>query len=253
MVCKLQAKFDEALTWFERAIRVQPSYGSAHWNRAVLWLLLGNFEKGWPEYDWRWSMPDFGERHFVQPVWDGAALNGRTILLYAEQGLGDTMQFVHYVPLVKQRGGRVILQAQRPLLPLLGEVQGIDELVAEKTPMAAFDVHAAMLSLPGIFGTSLANAPAMIPYLNAKTELVERWRKELAPLGGFKIGIAWQGNPEFRQDKQRSIPLEQLAPLAGVNGVRLVSLQKGAAISYQLSAGSGDGADGGARFRKGLG
>jgi len=252
-----QGKLDDALALYEQVLRAQPGHGGAHLNRAFMWLVRGNWAQGWPEYEWRWQLPDFAQRHFVQPAWDGSALGGRTILLYAEQGLGDTFQFLRYVPLVQQRGGRVILQCQPALLRLLANLPGIDCLVPKDSPLPRFDVHAALLSLPGILRTAVATVPATIPYLSPKAELVERWRKELRrsrtsevesrksnverpkseevqltsdirhPTSDFLVGIAWQGNPVVKDDRQRSIALARFARLAQVPGVQLISLQKG--------------------------
>jgi hypothetical protein len=154
-------------------------------------------------------------------------LENRTILLHAEQGLGDTIQFVRYAPLVKARGGRVLVECRRPLLGLLKTCPGIDRLVVAGDPLPAFDVHAPLLSLPGILGTVLEAIPCSIPYLTADPALVAQWRDKLAALDGVRVGIAWQGNPQYLMDRQRSIPLAQFAPLADLPGVRLISLQKG--------------------------
>ena len=204
-------------------------------------LLTGDFERGWAEYEWRWKTKEqsFQRRSFSQPLWDGQALAGRTILLHAEQGLGDTIQFVRYVPLVKERGGRVVVECQPPLLPLLADCPGIDEIVAKGNPLPAFEVQAPLLSLPGILGTTVDSIPAHVPYLRVDQELEQFWQKKLDPLGGFKVGIVWQGNPQFRGDHQRSIPLPHYEALARVAGVRLVSLQKGAgANQLRMLAGS---------------
>ena len=224
------AKFDEALACYRRALRLKPDYAEAHWNQALLTLLTGDFERGWAEYEWRWKTKQlhFERRTFSQPRWDGQPLAGRTILLHAEQGLGDTIQFVRYVSLVKVRGGRVVVECQPPLLPLLADCPGIDQVVARGNPLPAFDVQAPLLSLPGILGTTLDSIPDRVPYLRADPELAQAWRKRLEALDGFKVGIVWQGNPPFKGDRQRSIPLRQYEALARVEGVQLVSLQKGA-------------------------
>ena len=224
-----QGNLHEARACFRRALALKPDYAAAHWNQSILTLLSGDFERGWAEYEWRWKInrQPFQRRNFSKPLWDGLPLAGRTILLHAEQGLGDTIQFVRYLPLVKERGGTVLFECQPALIPLLGARLGTDQLIPMGAPLPPFDVQAPLLSLPGIIGTTLATIPAKIPYLHAEPGLVEYWRKELAPLGGFKIGIAWQGNPKHISDSYRSFPLTQFATLARVEGVRLVSLQKG--------------------------
>jgi Flp pilus assembly protein TadD len=227
----------EALANYDQAVRLNPEYAEVHRNRALLWLLMGDFDQGWPEYEWRWHCQEVTRPSFRQPLWDGRPLEGRTILLHAEQGLGDTLQFIRYAPLVQQRGGRVLVQCQPPLQSLLGSCPGIDQLVAQDAALPDFEVHAALLSLPGIFRTDLATIPAQVPYLSADSQLVEHWRRELeslpphgkenAPCRSLKVGIAWQGSLHHPGDRQRSIPLRSFAPLAEVPGVQLFSLQVG--------------------------
>ena len=219
-------KLDEAIACYRRALELEPDYAEAHSNRSLASLLMGNFEDGWPEYDWRWKANNFVQPVFSQPLWDGRPLEGRSILLYAEQGLGDTLHFVRYAAQVKQRGGSVVVQCPRPLLSLLRSCAGIDQLVAEGDELPPFDVQAPLLSLPGVFHTTLENLPATIPYLYAEPDLVQRWQQELDRLAGFKIGIAWQGSPTHRNDRNRSIPLGLFEPLACCPGVQLLSLQK---------------------------
>ena len=134
-------------------------------------------------------------RHFLQPAWDGSFLAGRTILLHAEGGLGDTIQFIRYARVVKQYGGTVIVECQESLLPILASCPGIDRLVAAKSDLPAFDVHALLLSLPRILKTSLSTVPADIPYLSPDDRLHGEWQRKLGRYQGFKVGIAWQGNP----------------------------------------------------------
>jgi len=220
-------KLEEALNSCEQAIRLNPEYVAAHFNRAICWLLLGDFERGWPEFEWRWKTEEAVPPPFPRAPWDGSSLTGRTILLHAEQGLGDTIQFVRYASLVKKRGGTVLVRCPQALVRLLSTARGIDRLIPENSPVPAFDVEAALLSLPKVFGTSLATIPAEIPYLFVDPELAEQWRRELERYPGFRIGIAWQGNPKHTNDRQRSFPLEHFAPVAGLDGVRLFSLQKG--------------------------
>jgi tetratricopeptide (TPR) repeat protein len=220
-------RLDEAQAQFDRAVALKPDYMDAHWNRSLLWLLRGDFARGWPEYEWRWGLKALPRRPFPQPKWDGGPLGGKTILLHAEQGLGDTFQFVRYVPMVKRRGGKVILACQDPLMRILADCPGVDRLVPQGAPLPQFDCHAPLLSLPAIFGTGLDSVPAEVPYLRADPALVEHWRGRLAAFAGFKVGIAWRGSGSNRSDPRRSFPLEAFEPLARVPGVRLISLQKG--------------------------
>jgi len=227
-----QGRWEEALSNYAQAIALNPDYGDTHWNRALVWLVQGRFEEGWREYEWRWKQPNFTPRHFKQPMWDGTPLHGRTILLYGEQGLGDAIQFIRYARLVQELGGKVIVECHAPLMKLLASVQGIDRLLPFGAALPAFDVQTPLCSLPFLLGTTLANVPAQVPYIVAEQGLVAQWKCELegvAPSSGsgLRIGIAWQGNPTFRDDRWRSIPLTQFAPLSQVEGVRLISLQKG--------------------------
>ncbi len=173
------------------------------------------------------TQTDYPQRIFPQPRWDGSDLAGRAILLYAEQGLGDTLQFIRYAPLVRERGGKVIVECQPQLAELLRGAAGVDQVIAQGSALPAFAVQVPLLSLPAIFHTTLQNIPAAVPYLRLDAELVQRWGRELPRRGGLQIGIAWQGNPRHLLDQRRSIALSQFAPLAKVEGVQLVSLQHG--------------------------
>jgi Flp pilus assembly protein TadD len=229
-------KPEEAIAAHREALRWQPSAPEPHGSLAVANLVLGRFLEGWPEYEWRWRCKMFAgcERSFAQPVWDGSPLDGRTILIHAEQGYGDLLQFVRYAPLVKARGGTVLVECAAPMHPLLSRCGGIDALLPKKPPLPAFDVHAPLMSLPGILGTTVATIPADVPYLSVPDELVERWRRELEPIEGFRVGIGWRGNARNPYDRYRSLRVEQLEPLARVAGVRLISLQKGAETAEEL-------------------
>ncbi len=223
-----QGRLEEALAEYETALRLDPDNPEAHWDRALVRLLQGDYERGWHDYEWRWRCPRPPPLPpFRQPRWDGSPLEGRTILLYAEQGLGDTLQFVRYAPLVRAGGGRVVLQCQDALLPLLARTPGIDALVGHSASPPPFDVYVPLVSLPGLVGTTLSNIPTEIPYLFADPDLVAHWRRELAPVRGFRVGIAWQGSPQHPWDRHRSVPLSHFEPLARVPGVRLISLQQG--------------------------
>ena len=226
VACRELGRLSEAVACSAHTLWLEPEHIEAHVNLGLAWLAAGNYEQGWPAYQWRWKCPEFSPPPFAQPLWDGTPLGGRTILLYAEQGLGDTLQFVRYAPLVQQRGGRVLLACHAALRPLLARTPGIDQIV-EQRELPPFDVHSPLLSLPGLLQTTLHNVPAPIPYLFGNPALERQWQDELGRLPGFKIGIAWQGDPRFPADRSRSLPLTCFAPLARLPGVRLFSLQKG--------------------------
>jgi len=219
----------EALAQYEEALRLQPGRARSRWNRAMCWLSLGEYPRGWPEFEWRWGLNGMPRRQFPRPAWDGAPLEGRTILLHAEQGMGDTIQFIRYARLVRDCGGKVLVACQRPLLRILEGTPGIDQVVEWGGPLPDFDVHCALMSLPGVFGTRLETIPADVRYLAADPALVAQWRRQLDPIAGLKVGICWAGNPEQPNDGNRSTRLVRFAPLAQVPGVHLVGLQVGPA------------------------
>ena len=222
-----QGRLNEAMACYEAALHADGDSAEAHRNRALLRLLCGDYAQGWPEYEWRWRTSGHARPSYSQPQWEGQRVEGRAILLIAEQGLGDTVQLVRYAPLVQEKSGaRVVLTCPRPWHALLQTAPGIDRLVATDDVPGAFDYYVPLLSLPMIFKTTLETIPARIPYLAAESQRVEYWQRELAAVGAFKVGIAWQGNPEFAGDRYRSIPLEHFAPLADCEKVRLFSLQK---------------------------
>jgi Flp pilus assembly protein TadD len=220
-------RVDEAVAAHDHALRLEPDAASAHWNRSLALLLAGDFAQGCREYEWRWKRKSAVPRPFRQPRWDGASLAGRSILLWCEQGLGDAVQFVRYASLVKERGGRVILECPGTLTSLFRTVPGVDQVVAEGTQLPGFDVQAPLMSLPAIVGTTSVSDKAQIPYLSADPQRTEYWHSRLDCVSGLKIGIAWQGNPRHRWDRHRSIPLARFIHLASVHNVRLISLQKG--------------------------
>jgi tetratricopeptide (TPR) repeat protein len=220
-----QGKAKEAGLCYERTIQLNPDYADAHWALAHNRLLRGDLERGWTGYEWRWRLKVPVPHSVEEYLWDGSPLTGKTILLHTEQGLGDTLQFIRYAAVVKPQGGTVIVSCQKTM-PLLASCPGVDQLVAAGSE-PPFDVQAPLLSLPRILKTSLATVPAHVPYLFADVRHQGKWQSKLSRYRGFKIGIAWQGNPSFARDVTRSIPLIHFAPLARIEGVRLISLQQG--------------------------
>lgn len=222
-----QCRLVEGLASFDDAIRIRADFADAHLNRAIALLHLGELERGWEEYEWRKQAKNAGPRTYTQPEWKGEPLDGKTILVHAEQGMGDTIQFVRYLPLLKEQGAKVIFECQAALIPLLKCIRGIDEFMPACSDPPPFDWQIPIFSLPLLMKTSLPTIPRGTPYLLPEPARVERWKQELAGDTRFKIGIAWQGNPQLADDKLRSVALQEFAPLAAVPGVQLYSLQKG--------------------------
>jgi hypothetical protein len=221
-----------AIENYHRALELKPDYIDAHWNLSHALLLSGNFLDGWREYEWRFQLPgqkDIYPYRYEVPRWDGASFKGKRLLVHDEQGLGDTLQFMRYLPLVKSLGGTVIFEVRKQLLKVLQNVTGFDELVERSSdgqPPVAFDLYVPLMSLPAIFGTTQLTVPARVPYLSADSDLTHRWAEKLNQISGFKVGICWQGNPSHQADGSRSVPLKYFTPLANIGNVRLVSLQK---------------------------
>jgi Flp pilus assembly protein TadD len=232
----------DAMASFDSAITVRPDYTDAHFNRAMALLKQGDFKQGWAEYEWRWQRDDFQPHAIHAPRWEGSPLDGRTILLQAEQGLGDAIQFLRYAPLVKQRGGIVLVQCQAEFCSLAVTCAGIDQVVALGADQPPFDVHAPLMSLPHILGTRLSAIPADVPYVAVDPQSFQRWRQRFGSEPRFKVGLVWQGNPrqwnpQYKAaDRSRSAPLAQFAPLAKVPHVVLYSLQFGAGREQLLTA-----------------
>ena len=189
--------------------------------------MRGDFEKGWAEYEWRLrgrSVFMQGATKFNQPRWDGRELNGRTILLHAEAGLGDSIQFVRYAPLVARRGGRVIVGCQPELAGLFQAMEGVQQVVTPAMPLPPFDVHCPLMSLPLAFSTTLETIPWNGAYLRADSNNIEHWRPKMG--GGFKIGVVWKGDSRNMLDRWRSIEWQSFSRILSVPGVRFFSLQK---------------------------
>jgi FkbM family methyltransferase len=222
---------EEALRTYEAALPLAPEDPEIHKHIGILRLLMGDYAGGWPEYEWRWKTKDLSLPPMLQPLWDGASLDGKTILLTPEQGLGDTIQFVRYAAWLKERYDcRVLFHSPRALRQLLSSCAGIDEWVDDMMFLPPFDVYSPLVQVPGVLRHTPRDFPAKIPYLTAEPALVEQWREELSEYQCRKIGIAWRGSPIYHADKMRSIPLAEFAPLGKVKGLQLFSLQKGKGI-----------------------
>jgi Tfp pilus assembly protein PilF len=224
---RASGRLAEAMACYDQALRLKPDFAQVHLSRSLLRLQMGDFEQGWSEYEWRFQCTEYAIPRFRQPLWDGSRLDDQTILLYADHGLGDTLQFIRYARVVQERGGRVLVACRQPLARILASCPGVARVIPEGAILPEFQVYAPMMSLPRMLGTTLANVPARVPYLAADPALVTRWHAELRQSGGFKVGIAWQGNAQYCKDRHRSFRLDQFEPLSRLDGVRLVSLQKG--------------------------
>ena len=224
------ARFEEAIAVERKTLQYKPDHPDAHLNMGLMLLLLGDFEHGWDEYEWRWRCPTLEKpRQFVQPQWDGSPLAGKTLLVHIEQGRGDCIQFVRYIPLLAAQGARIILACDPEMDRLLEGFPGVDKMVPSITPDLVFDVHCPLLSLPLACKTRLNTIPANVPYFFPKPELVGAWQRKVAfPKDKLKVGLVWAGGVKHWDDRHRSITLKHLAPLASsAPNAAFYSLQKG--------------------------
>ena len=235
-----QGEHDKALESLERAILLDPDYAQAHWNRSLVLLSKGRFTEGWEEYQWRRKTGLIASAYshmYEKPRWDGTPFAGKRLLVHYEQGLGDSLQFVRYLPMVKRLGGTVIFETLEPLYGLLRDFDGIDELVeasAERKPEVEFDTYTSLMDLPGLFGTTIETIPAEVPYIYPDPAKTEYWRGRLSGTG-FKVGLVWGGRAmranEVLSLQHRSFGLKHFMPLADIAGVELFGLQKGPAAA----------------------
>ena len=229
VVLRDQGRLDEAVAAYREALRLRPDFPEAHAALGMVHLLAGRFEQGWTEYEWRlrcqqFVPPELGDS---LPFWDGSPLEGKTILVCSEQGFGDVLQFVRFASVLKERGATVVFWCAPEMRELVATCPGVDHVITGLPTPVPCDCYTLLLSLPYRLGTTLATIPAQVPYLSAPPERRTYWQRELGGISGFKVGIAWQGNPGHLEDRQRSVRLEEFEPIAHVPGVRLLSLQKG--------------------------
>jgi len=221
-------RVEQAVVDLQRAIALRPNFAEAHFELGMARLTLGDFAHGWSEYEWRWRTGTFAalRRGFTSPLWTGEQnLAGKTILLHAEQGLGDAIQFMRYVPLVARHGASVILEVQPELAALLADSDGAACMIARGCKLPRFDLHCPLMSLPRAFGTTPDAIPAAVPYIRVSAARANGWTARLPPQRPL-IGIAWAGRRTHHNDLNRSLPLASLAPLLRHADARFVSLQR---------------------------
>ena len=222
-------RFDESMRAAQAALDINPEHAEAHTSLSHGLLITGALREGFAEYEWRTRIADFPspKRSFASPAWDGRTFEGRTLLIHDEQGVGDALQFVRYAQLIRRRGARVIIECNTQLLTLFATLPEVDGVIGRMSPLPPHDAHVSMLSLPHLFGTAIATIPAEVPYLRVDPARAAAWRNRLGPRRGLRVGFVWAGNPEFRADRDRSIPLRLYHPLFAIPDVEAYALQMG--------------------------
>ena len=227
-VCADRHQFDEALSHYAAAAALPALRAEAEWCASLVRLRLGQFVQGWRDYEWRWLQASWApqRRNFAAPLWGGALpIAGKTILLHAEQGFGDTLQFVRYAKLTAALGARVFLEVHAPLKPLLAGSEGAAEVIARGERLPPFDLHCPLMSLPLAFGTTLETVPAKVPYLRPPAERVAYWRARLGERQSPRVGFVWAGSATHKNNHNRSIPLARFTSLLAAFDIAFVSLQ----------------------------
>ncbi len=214
---------------YQRSLELDGDHVSTHFARACSWLQTGDFRRGWPEYEWRWQHAGYSP-DYPLPQWKGEDLNGTTLLVRTEQGLGDNIQFIRYAKLLQQRGARVVVECHGPLLRLFEECTAVDAVIARNEEAPNCDLYVNLLSVPGILQTSIDAVPAEVPYIEPDATLIHSWQERLKQVDKFKIGVAWRAKPtedgKLDVTRYRSFPLAAMAPLAALPHVQLVNLQQ---------------------------
>ena len=225
-----QGRNEEALANLERAIALDPGHAEAHYSKSLLLLSEGDYAQGWREYEWRWRLDgplSAPARRFRQPMWDGRDLGGGALLIHGELALGESLQFVRYARIARERCGSVIFECAAPLKSLLQGVEGVGQIALPGETLPPFAAQTPIFGLPRVFGTTLQNIPWGGPYVRADPAKAAQWRQTL-DAARFRVGVAWTGNPQNPNNRDRSVSLEILAPLRSVPGVAFYSLQIGA-------------------------
>src|SRR5262249_44246738 len=221
-------RYDDAFAAYHQALALEPACAQAHYSEGLLRLSLGEMETGWTKCEYRWDTQQFlaRKRNFLQPLWLGdRQIKDKTILLHADQGLGDALLACRYVPKVVALGTKVILEVQPPLKSLLRGLEGVSTLIGRGEAIPHFDVHCPLMSLPLAFETTIETIPGIVPYITVTKDVIEKWRSKLN-MQKFNVGIAWAGNPDFDGDRDRSILLENILPVTRIDGIEYFSLQK---------------------------
>jgi Flp pilus assembly protein TadD len=237
LALQIQGHLDQALQHFERALELAPGFANAHTNRAQLHLLLGDFAQGWAEFEWRWRLPGVAVPSLPIPIWDGSPIKGGSLLLRAEQGFGDTIQFVRFATQLQRAGVKVFVECQPALASLIARAPGVQGTVARGLPVPRCAVQLPLASLPLVLGVSDPAAfTTQAPYLQPDAKLRADWRKQLGSEDRIRVGIAWKGNPRHPQDCHRSIAPAHFVALARVKDIELVNLQVGERAPAALHA-----------------
>lgn len=225
-----RGSIDEAINCYQKALQYDPDNAYAHFNMSLVYLLSGKFKEGWKEFDWRWKIENFRQRSFIQPQWDGSDIADKRILLYAEDGFGDTIQFIRYIPYFKDLRAKILIECQSELFSLINNLQGHDRVIAQGEQLPEFDLHCSLLRLPAIFDTTIENIPSSEPYISVKPALVKKWKDKMQSDGSrVKIGLVWAGSPREGKLLNRSCSFELFLPLFQLDNAEFYSLQKGQA------------------------
>jgi len=228
-------KLDEALIYFRQALERKPGDAEIHTHRALCMLMQGDFGRGWDEYEWRMQMKSQLAKHSLKsPLWDGRGFESQTLLVYHEQGFGDVVQTARYLPMVKARGGRVVVACAPPIGKVMETVEGVDQVVTSDAAIPPHHFKVPVMALPRIFRQDIANIPAQIPYIKAPPVML------MGPEGTKRVGIVWAGSTTHDNDHRRSMPAPQLKPLLETPGVTFYSLQFGERFAELEQAGLAD-------------